>query len=572
MRRIVLTLVMSIIVFVGTIVSTDIYVSQKSTESADYLNDIALDNFRSEMESDILLTEVSIRSFLSGQKHVSVNDSNMIVIDEQNLKEFRKGIHSNLCQFMKANRYYENSMFIIDDEINREYYGEDGFYAPSVNQGDTMLHVLSDNYDYNRSSHYQQLKRERKRFWCTPSPTSPVAGKYMIIYVPIILSDGRFFGAFAVSLDSEMISDKLKKHLPYGDDYSAIFILDEKGRVFSSSHLWIKEHQDEEELKRCICKFTVSDSTTSYIPIRYDGVEYYGYRRTTANAPWIICTFCETDKIYEDADKFKTVVLVTSLLGMLLMLVCCYVISRQVRSNLRKKAAAEEELKMAAKVQMSMLKTTQATLTGGTSLQAFMKPAREAGGDLYDYVEKDGNLIFCIGDVSGKGMAAALFMTQVVSLFRNAVKCTVEPAEIVSMINDVLAESNSDMTFCTFFVGVLDGCNLKFCNAGHNPPVLLSGHSSHFMKVKPNLALGLMEGFPYKTEESPVHEGDTLLLYTDGVTEAKNKEHKEFGENRLIESLSSQSPDVIGRVFDDVCIFVAGYEQSDDITMVCVTV
>jgi len=198
-----------------------------------------------------------------------------------------------------------------------------------------------------------------------------------------------------------------------------------------------------------------------------------------------------------------------------------------------------------------------------------MQPAKEAGGDLYDYVEKDGKLIFCIGDVSGKGMPAALFMTQVVSLFRSVVRSTAEPSEIASGINNVLASNNPDMTFCTFFVGVLTGDTLTWCNAGHNPPVLLTqGSAPQFLKVRPNLALGLMEDFPYTSETMEFTEGKSLLLYTDGVTEAKNQKHNEFTAERLLESLSRASADVINTVLDDVRSFVAGYEQSDDITLV----
>jgi len=578
MKRILITLILSIIVFVVTLVATDMYVSKKSLETADYLNDIELDNFRSELDGDILLTEQSVKCFLSGNTSVSVDKDGLVVLDQRHLKQFMDGIDDNLHQFMKVNPFYEASMFIIDDDAARSSLGMKGYYVPLVRQGDTALVDLAHKYDFSHSVHYQQLKREKKIMWTVPSSQSPVAGKFMTLYMPLLLSDGSFFGAFAVSLDIKMINNKLKKYLPYGEEYSSMFLMDADDNIFSAWPPSFITHQDK--LKSILREFEPSDSVSRSIRLQYEGEDYYAYCRQTAHAPWTIYTVCLEDRIYESANQFKHVVYISSIVGMLLMLLCCVVISRQISTNMRRKAAVEDELRMASRVQMSLLKPA----SFGNRLSAYIKPSREAGGDLYDYIEKDGKLIFCIGDVSGKGMPAALFMTQVVSLFRNAVSRTADPAEITTQINDVLAQNNPDMTFCTFFVGVLDNGTLTFCNAGHNPPVIIpenrTNEESHFVAVKPNVALGLMEGYPYRNEALAMNQGDSLLLYTDGVTEAKNRERREFGESRLMGSLShkatgehSESDDeVILSVLGDLHPFVGDYEQSDDITMVHVTV
>jgi len=591
-KKITTTLILSIIVFLTTLLVSTMYVSRKGLETADYFNALALDNFQAELNSDILLTEHSTLSFLTGIPSIYVSDdSTNIIIDEKELSAFRNMIPEALTQFMKVNKYYHNSMFIIDSNMCRKYFQWEGAayaehcsrgFVPFVQQGDQTLYDLSGEYDFMGSAHYQQLKRDRKIIWTTPLPTSPVAGKLLTLYVPITLSNGQFFGSFSLSLDIKTINEKLKHHLPYGEQHSALFLVDENDRIISAYPESIMEPGHQDTIRKYTDLLKRHDKGSEHNIIEVEGKECFVYQRDQLRLPWRIFSVNHSDAIYEEANRVIKAIILSSLTGMLLMLICCALIYRQIRKHLRQKAAAEEELRMAAKVQSSMLKpTTYALSTPSLSitLHALVQPAKEAGGDLYDYVEKDGKLIFCIGDVSGKGMPAALFMTQVVSLFRNAVGNTSEPAEIVGQINRVLAKNNPEMTFCTFFVGVLSGKEITFCNAGHNPPMLVPATSEpSFLKVRPNLAVGLMECYPYQSETIAFSSGDKLLLYTDGVTEAKNKDNVQYGEDRLLEELCPLSeegnPDpgqlIITKVSESIGKFVQQAEQSDDITIVSI--
>jgi len=508
-----------------------------------------LDAFNTELHSYITLTEHSALNFLAGLPSTSVgSDSTGIIVEKNELSDFKMAAREVLPQFMAINKYYQNSMFIIDD--------------------------IDCQSDFKASVDYQKLKRDRKILWTTPQPDTAPEDRCLTLNVPLVLSDGQFMGVFSLSLNINVLYKELKKHLPYGDEQSALFIVDENDIIFSSCPEWIMEPDCQKSIRDSTDILKRNDTATEHNVYTFDGKVYCAYQLELNYLPWRIFSFSQTEAIYHETNLTIKVLISVSVIGMLLMLICCIVVFRQTRENLRSKASAEEELRMAAMVQTSLLKPVSCRISTNTScitLNAFIRPAKEAGGDLYDYVQKEGKLIFCIGDVSGKGMPAALFMTQVVSLFRNAVRNTSEPSEIVSQINDVLSD-NPERTFCTFFVGLLSGDELSFCNAGHNPPVLISSQCS-FLKPRPNLAIGLKKGYHYHSETLPFSPGDRLVLYTDGVTESRDEDRHLFGEDKLLTLLASLSRDenpasITAHITESLEKFVCQAEQSDDITIV----
>ena len=209
-------------------------------------------------------------------------------------------------------------------------------------------------------------------------------------------------------------------------------------------------------------------------------------------------------------------------------------------------------------------------------LYAHLVPAKEVGGDLYDFFLLSNKLYFILGDVSGKGVPASMFMAVVCRTFRTVAVYFQELSEIVSVLNDCLAMRNESSMFCTAFIGVLnlESGRLEYCNAGHNPPFVLSSTNEvEMMTVKSNLPLGLFEQFPYETQQIQWAEGDSLFLYTDGVTEAENENLQLYSEERLYEKLkqlSGELPEqIVGAVFEDVHRHAEKAEQSDDITVMC---
>lgn len=590
MKKIILTLSITIMVFVITLLITNEYISNKSTETADKIIMHKMDNLCSEFDGDMLLTKNSVYGFLTGNfLKYSGDKDGYFYVGETYPDFYSDKLETCISNFLKANPYYNSAMFILEKDSTPPLT-KHSYYAPFVPQKTHKLKDLATIYDYSQSENLKKCKKTRKPFWSVPSKKSGFSTKLVIFYVPILdKKDGKFIGAFSVSLNISTIDKKIEKNLPYKNNASEMLVLNDNNEVIASypinydtapSYALIS---DSARNKANIISIDTAKNRKEFI---YEGKEYVQYERTLKYAPWKINATCCSSAVYADANNIENVVMLTSLIGMLLMLISCTVISMQIYRTYHKKTIAEQELNMASKVQMALLrkKSNKGLLT---SLHTFIQPAREAGGDLYDYAEKEGKLIFCIGDVSGKGMPAALFMTQVVSLFRSTIKHTTDPARIVSSINAVLSENNPDMTFCTLFVGSIEGTDFTFCNAGHNLPVMLpcmpqsqkatdtiSDASPAFLNVQSNIAIGIMPGFPYTSEKTSLHDGESILLYTDGVTEAKNKKHKLYGEERMLQALSarnSNAPETCTNLLvSGVKSFVNGAEQSDDITILCI--
>ena len=238
----------------------------------------------------------------------------------------------------------------------------------------------------------------------------------------------------------------------------------------------------------------------------------------------------------------------------------------------------ESELRIARDIQMSMIPAGNLE-SEGLDLFASMTPAKEVGGDLYDYFMEKDHLYFAIGDVSGKGVPASLFMAQVIRLFRAMAKHHYTPAEICTRINDELTENNENGMFITMFIGLVDLTTgrLDFCNAGHNPPVLGGdADGGNFLQMVPNAPIGLWQGLEYEGEFIESIKGKPLFIYTDGLNEAENPQLERFGDEHMLEVLRethfANAMQVVEKLKRQVEEHRAGADPNDDLTMMCLKV
>jgi sigma-B regulation protein RsbU (phosphoserine phosphatase) len=252
--------------------------------------------------------------------------------------------------------------------------------------------------------------------------------------------------------------------------------------------------------------------------------------------------------------------------------------TEELKTTIANSERIESELRIARAIQMGMVPKIFPPYPDreDVDLYAMLVPAKEVGGDLYDFFIENEKLFFIIGDVSGKGIPASLVMAVTCRLFRTVASHFHTPAEIVTALNDTLSENNESNMFCTFFLGILDlqTGEMKYCNAGHNAPVVMHASGKvEYMDVLPNLPLGLFGGFPYEDQKCMLSKGDSLFLYTDGVTEAENVEKELYSDEHLLEFLASyQGEDpkkVVEGVMEDIHRHAIGAEQSDDITVMC---
>ena len=245
----------------------------------------------------------------------------------------------------------------------------------------------------------------------------------------------------------------------------------------------------------------------------------------------------------------------------------------QLEETTTAKERIESELRIASDIQMSMVPQAFPERSD-LDLYGLMNPAKEVGGDLYDFEIIDNQLYFCLGDVSGKGVPASLFMTQAIRLFRALAKQRRKPSDIATRLNNELSENNDNGMFVTMFIGEADLTtgHLYYCNAGHNPPLL----DGEFIDVQPNAPIGLWPELDFEGEELDSISGKLLFIYTDGLNEAENLAQEQYGDDRLQQMLQQMKSYTARQVIDTFSQSVESHRNgaipNDDLTMLAIKV
>lgn len=297
---------------------------------------------------------------------------------------------------------------------------------------------------------------------------------------------------------------------------------------------------------------------------------------------WHISIIIPDEVIYAELRNVGFIVSLMMLLGLAVLI---FIIFRSSKNLIKlvnlsnEQERMESELSIARNIQMAMLPTRFPPFSDIQELNAYgvVIPAKEVGGDLFDFYIRENCLYFCIGDVSGKGVPASLVMAMTRSLFRSFSSYLNNPAEIVAQMNNSLTgEGNEENMFVTLFLGILNMATgeVQYCNAGHDCPIYISKNQSQIDTIpcKPNLPLGVLAGFEFFEQRMQLNVGDSLFLYTDGLTEAENSAHQLFGMERIMNAMGQWPADLtasqqIEAMQTAVASFVGGAQQSDDLTM-----
>ena len=252
----------------------------------------------------------------------------------------------------------------------------------------------------------------------------------------------------------------------------------------------------------------------------------------------------------------------------------------ELKKTTAQKATIESDLRIASKIQLGMLPEKFPTRADRDDVQLFasLTPAKEVGGDLFDFYFRDEKLFFCIGDVSGKGVPASLFMAVTRSTFRTVSAHESMPDRIVTIMNKTIADMNKNHMFVTLFVGVLDlpTGRLHYCNAGHDAPLLI-GAGIGELPCDSNIPVGFMPQWKFSLQEAQIFTGTTIFLFTDGLTEAMNANKAQFQMERVnevaaraLDNRQHEPRQLIEQMTDAVHQFVGDAEQSDDLTMMAI--
>jgi hypothetical protein len=307
---------------------------------------------------------------------------------------------------------------------------------------------------------------------------------------------------------------------------------------------------------------------------------YIYYSPVGGNTGWSMALLFPDKEIYKGLHRVSRLLIITMLLGLLLLAFIMWRTFRGIRELGEVNAEKERigsELKIARDIQQGMLPKTfppypdcdEVTIYGS------LVPAKEVGGDLYDFQIQNEHLLFCVGDVSGKGVPASLMMAVTRSLFRTVCARSSNPEEIMNQMNTAMSEMNENSIFVTLFIGNLDlkTGTLSYSNAAHCPPVLFNQTITP-LQMDPNIPLGVMAEWDYTRQETQVGEDSMIFLYTDGLTEAENTTHDQFGEERMLVELGKMidaTPrNLIDHMSEVIRVFELGTEPSDDLTMLAI--
>lgn len=498
----------------------------------------------------------------------------------------------------------------------------------------------NDTYDYHYMDWYQIPKLLKEPYWSEPYYDDGGGEMMMTTYsVPLYDEFGNLYAIITADLSLEWLTDLVGDIKAFNTSYNlmvsrnASYIVHPDHNLILNETIYSSTYGDEDEsLKKmqddmvhCRAGEVLRDIAGGKFFVFYSPVE------TTC---WSVAIVCPRSELYLGVKKLRGLLIVLGLIMLLLMMYLSYNGIRKVvapvedfsdvakkiargefdaelpkiqsqdelkdlhdsfeylqqslvkyidelKSTTASKERIESELRIAQAIQMGMLPKSFPAFPEreDIALAAKIVPAKEVGGDLYDFFIENEKLYFIVGDVSGKGIPASLVMAVTCRLFRSVASYHDKPEEIISSLNDSLSEGNESNMFCTAFLGILDlkTGDLDYCNAGHNAPLIIEKDGNvSAVDVTPNLPLGLFPGFPYQGQTIKIGKEMILYLFTDGVNEAENNEMEQFGDERLVSILKANAGTdpkaIVDMTFDEVQRHADGANQSDDITVMCIKI
>ena len=472
-----------------------------------------------------------------------------------------------------------------------DYYPEKGrlFQPCSYRDGLTIDTYLYDveKYDYTKIDYFYNAVNNDTAYWSEPynDPDEPWIRLVTYNY-PVHDRDNRVVALVGIDLNAAWLGNVLNSNHLYPSSYD--LLLSGKGKLICGPDAGIN-HQEVKDMvvmfNDSTLKRSLSHSGKSNILTfidKEDGEKGYVFYNTHKSiAPWQIAIVCYDNEVFEPLIHIRRI---NGLLALVGLLILSFIVMRTVKSiyKLRdanaEKQRTDNELMIARNIQMNMLPETYPPFPDRNDLDLFgsLVPAKMVGGDLYDFFIRDEKLYFCIGDVSGKSVPAALVMAVTHSLFLSISSHESHPARIMQNINESLCRGNESNMFVTFFIGVLDLPTgiMRYCNAGHNPPLIKKGDSVEPLPAKANLPLGVMAEMDYLLQQVNIDPETAIVLYTDGLTEAKNLQHNQFGIERTLEAVKechdATAERLVKSLAQKVNAFVGDAEPSDDLTLLAI--
>ena len=458
-------------------------------------------------------------------------------------------------------------------------------YAPYVydtGDGPTLRSLATEEYDYPSKEWFKKPLELDFDYWSEPYVDVGGGEILMTTYsLPVKDYDGNVAAVLTGDLSLDWLTETIEAIEIY--PHATSIVLSRTGRfLVCSDKEFVMEQTVQEAIDQMRGDEDFQDLNDAMLKgysgntmLKYGKERYYVYYAPVEVTGWSMCIVIPENDIYGSIRETEMLVKLLQVIGIIMLILILRSLVKSMMKNKEldeKKERMEGELRIARNIQMSMIPKTFPPFPDRHDLDIYadIVPAKEVGGDLYDFYIRDEKFIFCVGDVSGKGVPASLVMAVTRSMFRTISAREDSPGKIVSSMNKSLSDMNDSSMFVTFFCGVLDLCSghLHYCNAGHNPPIMLTDEMS-MMPVDANLPLGIDKDMKFQEQDMVLSYDDALFLYTDGLTEAENIRHEQFGEERVKVALHGRksSEKHLETVMGKVNEFVGDAPQSDDLTM-----
>lgn len=517
---------------------------------------------------------------LSARSHLVLNAISQQITST--LGQTESTMRENLWEVRRSMAHPDSTfnaiVYLIDDNPQviggcmafvPDYYPKKGRlfepYGWKVNGQIVLSQLGGPEHDYTQNPIFQKVLETQTPFWSDPYTFGPDSLSLATYSCPVKDASGRIAAVCGLDIDLSWLGDSLNARKSFPSSFR--MLLTEDGTLVAGPS---QDRVSPDMVKKAVAILNGALPASSEKDM---GIRHTRLRR---DPYWQVVQVYSKREVFAKMHRMRVQHVLMILLGLLIL---AFMIERYARNEKTLRLASEEqariggELEVARNIQREMLPKTSYSFAYGS-----LEPALEVGGDLFDYFTRDGKLFFCIGDVSGKGVPSAMLMSMIHSMFRLISAKQENPSFILSALNEQLCRGNDSNMFVTFFVGCLDlySGELRFGNAGHDKPFVVGGDIS-LLPTKSNLPLGVFPDTHFEEQVCNLAPGTTLLLYTDGLTEAKNTERKPFGRDgvtRVLEdcvSSGAMAPSQLASALSEAAHAFAGdAPQSDDLTLLVV--
>jgi len=549
------------------------------------------------------------------EKRAELELTTKVILTKSNLNLAVNSVNGHLWDVMR-NIHQPDSMLDVAECVLRShknllgcgiafepnfYPAKGRLYEPYAywHDGDVVkAQIAGAHHDYTQNASYQKAVHTREWLWTEPYYYEE-AKTSMITYVqPLKDAKDSIMAVFMLDLSTDWLGDTLNYRQLYPSSYT--LLLSEQGKLIAGPRTTEK---NEEDIRRIIA--VVNDDDTGKLLCSKENTRTYSFQSSNGDEAfvftakfktdprWQMVVVCYEDEVFGPLREVRVNILLMMLVGFAIMGFIVYrffMKERDLNKTLLKQTRIDSELRIARDIQLKMLPMTYPPFPNRSDLDIYgsLLPAREVGGDMYDFFIRDEKLFFCIGDVSGKGVPAAMLMASTHSMFRAFSSHGNDPAQIMYRINESACQGNNSNMFVTIFIGVLNlqTGQLCYCNAGHDRPIVINSNGISMLDAKPHLPVGIFDDMHYETEESVLTPNSMMFLYTDGLTEAmaplpatdhnaETVRHNLFGIERVMSNLQHHEAQISAKQLLDsinmaVNNFVGDAEQSDDLTMLAI--